>query len=101
MVRLHAAELGEHKIRVNGLNPDGVVQGSGIFSHGWGANRAKVYGIDEKELGNYYAQRSLLKIEVLPSHVASAAFALVAGDLSLTTGLLVPVDSGVASAFLR
>jgi rhamnulose-1-phosphate aldolase/alcohol dehydrogenase len=100
-VRLLAAELGEHKIRVNGLNPDGVVQGSGIFSHGWGANRAKVYGIDEKELGNYYAQRSLLRIEVLPSHVASAAFALVAGDLSLTTGLLVPVDSGVASAFLR
>ena len=36
-VRLLAAELGEHGIRVNGVNPDGVVQGSGIFAGGWGA----------------------------------------------------------------
>ena len=35
-VRLLAAELGEHGIRVNGVNPDGVVRGSGIFSGGWG-----------------------------------------------------------------
>jgi NAD(P)-dependent dehydrogenase (short-subunit alcohol dehydrogenase family) len=35
-VRLLAAELGEHGIRVNGINPDGVVRGSGIFSGGWG-----------------------------------------------------------------
>ncbi|MEY2470563.1 MAG: hypothetical protein QOF21_3261, partial [Actinomycetota bacterium] len=41
-VRLLAAELGEHGIRVNGVNPDGVVRGSGIFSNGWGADRAKV-----------------------------------------------------------
>lgn len=100
-VRLLASELGEHQIRVNGINPDGVVQGSGIFAQGWGANRAAVYGVDEKDLGKFYAQRSLLRIEVLPSHVAAAAYALVAGDLALTTGLLVPVDSGVANAFLR
>lgn len=35
-VRLLAAELGEHGIRVNGVNPDGVVRGSGIFAAGWG-----------------------------------------------------------------
>lgn len=35
-VRLLAAELGEHGIRVNGVNPDGVVRGSGIFAGGWG-----------------------------------------------------------------
>src|SRR5690606_4964311 len=34
-VRLLAAELGEHGIRVNGVNPDGVVRGSGIFAGGW------------------------------------------------------------------
>jgi len=100
-VRLLASELGEHQIRVNGINPDGVVQGSGIFAQGWGANRAAVYGVDEKDLGKFYAQRSLLRIEVLPAHVAAAAYSLVAGDLSLTTGLLIPVDSGVANAFLR
>ncbi|GLY47031.1 bifunctional aldolase/short-chain dehydrogenase [Lentzea sp. NBRC 102530] len=100
-VRLLAAELGADGIRVNGINPDGVVRGSGIFAGGWGAQRAAVYGVPEDELGAFYAQRTLLKREVLPSHVAAAVFALTAGDLSLTTGLHVPVDAGVAAAFLR
>ena len=100
-VRLLAAELGGHGIRVNGINPDGVVQGSGIFSSGWGANRAAVYGVEEKDLGAFYAQRTLLKREVLPDHVASAVFALVGPDLVQTTGLHIPVDAGVAAAFLR
>jgi rhamnulose-1-phosphate aldolase/alcohol dehydrogenase len=100
-VRLLAAELGEHGIRVNGINPDGVVRGSGIFAAGWGAARAKVYGVKEDDLGKYYAQRTLLKREVLPETVANAVFALTAGDLSHTTGLHIPVDAGVAAAFLR
>lgn len=100
-VRLLAAELGEHQIRVNGINPDGVVRGSGIFAGGWGASRAKVYGVEEEKLGEFYAQRTLLKREVLPSNVANAVFALTAGDLSHTTGLHIPVDAGVAAAFLR
>jgi rhamnulose-1-phosphate aldolase/alcohol dehydrogenase len=100
-VRLLAAELGEHQIRVNGINPDGVVRGSGIFAGGWGAQRAKTYGVPEEELGAFYARRTLLKREVLPDHVADAVFALTGGDLTRTTGLHVPVDSGVAAAFLR
>jgi rhamnulose-1-phosphate aldolase/alcohol dehydrogenase len=100
-VRLLAAELGQHGIRVNGVNPDGVVRGSGIFAKGWGADRARTYGIPEEELGEFYAQRTLLKREVLPEHVAAAVFALVGGDLSQTTGLHIPVDAGVAAAFLR
>ena len=100
-VRLLAAELGAAGIRVNGVNPDGVVRGSGIFAKGWGAQRAAVYGVPEERLGEFYAQRTLLKREVLPEHVADAVFALVAGDLSLTTGLHVPVDAGVAAGFLR
>jgi rhamnulose-1-phosphate aldolase/alcohol dehydrogenase len=99
-VRLLAAELGESGIRVNGVNPDGVVRGSGIFASGWGAKRAAVYGVPE-ELGAYYAQRTLLKREVLPEHVANAVFVLTGGDLSHTTGLHIPVDAGVAAAFLR
>ncbi|WP_033342455.1 bifunctional rhamnulose-1-phosphate aldolase/short-chain dehydrogenase [Catenuloplanes japonicus] len=100
-VRLLAAELGGHGIRVNGINPDGVVRGSGIFAGGWGAKRAAVYGVPEEELGAYYAQRTLLKREVLPEHVANAVFVLTAGELSHTTGLHIPVDAGVAAAFLR
>ncbi|HEY2950196.1 MAG TPA: bifunctional aldolase/short-chain dehydrogenase [Micromonosporaceae bacterium] len=100
-VRLLAAELGEHGIRVNGVNPDGVVRGSGIFAGGWGAQRAAVYGVPEEELGAFYAKRTLLKREVLPEHVANAVFVLTAGELSHTTGLHIPVDAGVAAAFLR
>jgi rhamnulose-1-phosphate aldolase/alcohol dehydrogenase len=100
-VRLLAAELGELGIRVNGVNPDGVVRGSGIFAGGWGAQRAAVYGVEEAKLGEYYAQRTLLKREVLPEHVANAVFALTGGDLTHTTGLHIPVDAGVAAAFLR
>jgi rhamnulose-1-phosphate aldolase/alcohol dehydrogenase len=100
-VRLLAAELGGHGIRVNGINPDGVVRGSGIFAGGWGAQRAAVYGVPESELGAFYAQRTLLKREVLPEHVANAVFVLTGGELSHTTGLHIPVDAGVAAAFLR
>ena len=100
-VRLLAAELGEHGIRVNGINPDAVVQGSGIFAGGWGAERARIYGVAEDELGRFYASRTLLKREVLPEHVANAALCLVSGELTHTTGLIVPVDAGIAAAFLR
>jgi rhamnulose-1-phosphate aldolase/alcohol dehydrogenase len=100
-VRLLAAELGDDGIRVNGVNPDGVVQGSGIFASGWGAQRAAHYGVDEDKLGEFYAQRTLLKREVLPEHVANAVFVLTSGELSHTTGLHIPVDAGVAAAFLR
>lgn len=100
-VRLLAAELGEYGIRVNGINPDGVVRGSGIFAGGWGAKRAAVYGVDEQDLGKYYAQRTLLKREVLPENVANAVAVLTGDELSHTTGLHIPVDAGVATAFLR
>ena len=100
-VRLLAAELGEHGVKVNGVNPDGVVRGSGIFAGGWGAKRAAVYGVPEEELGKYYAQRTLLKREVLPENVANAVAVLTGSDLTHTTGLHIPVDAGVAAAFLR
>ncbi|KQO11672.1 short-chain dehydrogenase [Agreia sp. Leaf244] len=100
-VRLLAVELGEHGVKVNGINPDGVVRGSGIFSGGWGAKRAAVYGVPEEELGAYYAKRTILGREVLPENVANAVAVLTGEDLTHTTGLHIPVDAGVAAAFLR
>jgi rhamnulose-1-phosphate aldolase/alcohol dehydrogenase len=100
-VRLLAAELGAHGIRVNGVNPDAVVRGSGIFAGDWGDQRAAVYGVPREDLGRFYAERTLLKREVLPEHVAAAVFVLVSGELPLTTGTIIPVDGGVPGAFLR
>ncbi|MBV1781083.1 bifunctional aldolase/short-chain dehydrogenase [Paeniglutamicibacter sp. ABSL32-1] len=100
-VRLLAVELGEHGVRVNGINPDGVVRGSGIFASGWGANRAATYGVEEQDLGQFYANRTILKREVVPENVADAVYVLTGPELTRTTGLHIPVDSGVAAAFLR
>ena len=100
-VRLLAAELGPAGIRVNGVNPDGVVRGSGIFAGAWGQERAKVYGVEPEELGRFYAGRTVLRREVLPEHVAAAVATLVGDDLAHTTGTIIPVDSGVPMAFLR
>ncbi|WP_431710625.1 bifunctional aldolase/short-chain dehydrogenase [Glutamicibacter uratoxydans] len=100
-VRLLAVELGEHGVRVNGINPDGVVRGSGIFAGGWGAQRAATYGVDEEDLGQFYANRTILKREVVPENVADAVYVLTGPELTRTTGLHIPVDSGVAAAFLR
>lgn len=100
-VRLLAAELGEVGIRVNGVNPDGVVEGSGIFDGAWREARAAAHGVAPEDLGDFYAARTLLGQGVVPEHVADAVVALVGGALSRTTGLLVPVDGGVAAAFLR
>ena len=100
-VRLLAAELGPHRIRVNGVHPDAVVRGSGIFAGGWAKDRADAYGVPVEELGRFYAERTLLKTEILPEHVAAAVAVLVGGELCVTTGTFLPVDGGIAAAFPR
>lgn len=100
-MRVLAAELGEHRIRVNAVNPDAVVQGSKIFAGGWGADRAAKYGVSPERLGEFYAQRTVLRREVLPEDVAAAVAVLIGGELGKTTGAVIPVDGGVAAAFLR
>ena len=100
-MRLLAVELGEYGVRVNGVAPDGVVQESAIFAGEWGADRAAGYGVEEKDLGVFDARRTLLKREVLPADVAAVVSTLASDEFSRTTGLIVPVDSGVAAAFQR
>jgi rhamnulose-1-phosphate aldolase/alcohol dehydrogenase len=100
IVRLLAAELGQHGIRVNGINPDAVVRGSGIFTGDWLEDRAEAYGVEPGELGEFYARRTLLGLEVLPEHVADGVVALVT-SLPRTTGHIIPIDGGLAAGFLR
>lgn len=99
--RLLAAELGKDGVRVNVINPDAVIRGSGIWAAGWAEGRARAYGIGVDDLPAHYAKRTLLKVEITPDDVAAAAIALVGGDLAKTTGAVVTVDGGLPVAFLR
>jgi rhamnulose-1-phosphate aldolase/alcohol dehydrogenase len=99
--RLNAAELGKDKIRVNVVNPDAVISGSNIWSGGWAEGRAKAYGITVEELPSYYAKRTLLNEIINPDDIANACFAFVGGLLRKSTGNVLNVDGGVATAFVR
>ncbi|MEA1786012.1 bifunctional aldolase/short-chain dehydrogenase [Arenibacter sp. GZD96] len=100
MARLLAAELGVDKIRVNTVNPDGVIVGSKIWEGSWAEGRAKAYGINVDDLPAYYAKRNLLNEIIYPEDIANGVFALV-GILDKTTGNIINVDGGMANAFVR
>lgn len=100
MSRLLAAELGADKIRVNIVNPDGVIVGSKIWEGEWAEGRAKAYGITVEELPAHYAKRNLLNEIIYPEDIANGVFACV-GILDKTTGNIINVDGGMANAFVR
>ena len=100
MTRLLAAELGADKIRVNTVNPDGVIVGSKIWQGAWAEGRAKAYGISVEELPSHYAKRNLLNEIIYPQDIANAAFSLIA-NLDKSTGNIINVDGGMANAFVR
>lgn len=100
MARLLAAELGADKIRVNTVNPDGVIVGSKIWEGDWAEGRAKAYGITVEELPAHYAKRNLLNEIIYPEDIANGVFALV-GVLDKSTGNIINVDGGMANAFVR
>lgn len=100
MTRLLAAELAKDKIRVNTINPDGVIVGSKIWEGAWAEGRAKAHGITVAELPAHYAKRNLLNEIILPADIAQAVFALVA-ILDKSTGNTINVDGGMANAFVR
>ena len=100
MTRLRAAELAKDKIRVNTVNPDGVIIGSKIWEGDWAEGRAKTYGITVAELPEFYAKRNILKKIIRPEDIANGVFAFLAG-LDKSTGNIINVDGGVPNAFVR
>lgn len=100
MSRLMAAELGPDRIRVNVINPDGVIVGSKIWEGEWAEERAKAYDISVDELPAYYAKRNLLQAIIYPEDIASGVFAVLS-ELKKSTGNIINVDGGIPAAFAR
>ena len=100
MSRLLAAELATDQIRVNTVNPDGVIIGSKIWKGDWAEGRAKAYGISIKELPEFYAKRNILNKIILPKDIANGVYAFLA-ILDKSTGNIINVDGGVPNAFVR
>ena len=110
LVRELAIELAP-LIRVNGVAPATVVEGSAMFPRDRVIASLAKYGLpyDEAEttetlrqrLADFYAGRTLLKQLITPADQAEAVFLLVSGRLGKTTGQILTVDGGLTDAFLR
>jgi len=110
LVRELAVEFAP-EVRVNGVSPASVVEGSQQFPRDRVLSSLAKYGIPYEEsdstealrdrLSAFYSERTLLKRKVTPAAVAEAAFLLISDRLALTTGQTIAVDAGLTEAFLR
>jgi NAD(P)-dependent dehydrogenase (short-subunit alcohol dehydrogenase family) len=88
-------------IRVNTVNPDAVIRGSRIWDGSWRAERAASNRIEESDVEEFYRKRSLLKRSVFPEDVAEAVYYFASDLSSKSTGNVLNVDAGNATAFPR
>ena len=110
LVRELAIELAP-LVRVNGVAPATVVQGSAMFPRDRVIGSLAKYNIAYTEdeateslvtkLAQFYADRTLTKSPITPADQAEAYFLLITSRLSKTTGQIVTVDGGLHEAFLR
>ncbi|AWB66074.1 bifunctional rhamnulose-1-phosphate aldolase/short-chain dehydrogenase [Saccharobesus litoralis] len=110
LVRELAVELSP-LVNVNGLAPATVVKGSTMFPRDRVIASLTKYDVEfaqsdsddelRDKLANFYAQRTLTKAPITPADQAEAAYLMVSGQLSKTTGQIISVDGGLHEAFLR
>ncbi|MDB5477306.1 MAG: bifunctional rhamnulose-phosphate aldolase/short-chain dehydrogenase [Phenylobacterium sp.] len=102
LARCLALEGAPDGIRVNVVNPDAVIRGSRIWDGEWRQERAGAYGIDAgDELEEFYRNRSMLKLSVLPEDIAEAVYFFASDAAAKSTGNIINVDAGNAQAFTR
>jgi rhamnulose-1-phosphate aldolase/alcohol dehydrogenase len=101
LARCLAEEGGGADIRINTVNPDAVLQGSGIWSSAWREERARTYGIQPDQLEDHYRARTTLKVNVYSEDVAEAVLFFASPRSAKSTGNILNVDGGVVAAYTR
>lgn len=102
LARCLAEEGGGRGVRVNTVNPDAVLRGSGIWDSSWRNERAAAYGIAPEALEEHYRRRNTLKVNVYPEDVAEAVLHFASERRSTkSTGNILNVDGGVKDAYTR
>lgn len=110
LVRELAIEMAP-QIRVNGVAPATVVEGSTMFPRDRVISSLAKYNLPYEEdastetlrsrLATFYASRTLTKQPIRLADQAEALFLLTGERLSRTTGQIISVDGGLTDAFLR
>jgi rhamnulose-1-phosphate aldolase/alcohol dehydrogenase len=110
LIRELAIELAP-KIRVNGVAPATVVEGSSMFPRERVIASLKKYKLPfndtedtsvlRNRLADFYAKRTLTKVPISRAQQTEAIFLLLCSRLENTTGHVIPVDGGLIKAFMR
>jgi NAD(P)-dependent dehydrogenase (short-subunit alcohol dehydrogenase family) len=98
-------------VRVNGIAPATVIEGSSMFPRDRVMVSLKKYSIEFSEeenteslrskLAEFYARRTITRRPILPTDCANAILFLAGDQSAKTTGHVIPVDGGLPEAFLR
>jgi len=98
-------------VRVNGIAPATVIGGSSMFPRDRVIVALHKYSIEFSEaestealrdkLAEFYARRTITRRPILPADCANAICWLASDASAKTTGHVIPVDGGLADAFLR
>jgi rhamnose utilization protein RhaD (predicted bifunctional aldolase and dehydrogenase)/NAD(P)-dependent dehydrogenase (short-subunit alcohol dehydrogenase family) len=111
LIRELAMRFGPRGARVNAIAPATVVAGSAMFPRDRVIVSLEKYAIPfshddstetlRSKLAEFYARRTITGRPILPADCANAILWLAGDDSAKTTGHIIPVDGGLADAFLR
>ena len=96
-----ALEGAAYKIRSNVVNPDAVIQNSKIWSGDWKKQRADGNKISINKIEEFYKNRSLLKVNILPEDIAEGVYFFASSNSKKSTGNILNVDGGNITSFTR
>jgi rhamnulose-1-phosphate aldolase/alcohol dehydrogenase len=96
-----ALEGANYKIRSNVINPDAVIQGSKIWQGEWKKQRAASNKISINNVEDFYKNRSLLKVSILPQDIAEGIYFFASSKSQKSTGNIINIDGGNITSFTR